>query len=131
MPDKKTIDERQIVKIAKMKEQAIEILETGLKDNQNPILTISELVLYLPIVRKTFYVYKLNVDEDILDLLDANKVQKKAELRNNWGSYDSAPVLQIALYKLIGTKSEREILNNKPTDDHKQIIIQWGPPLTS
>jgi len=114
-------------RLKKLKASALKILENGLIEGEFPVLSICELVNKLPVCRKTFYDVGLNKDDDIVDLLNANKVKKKAELRQNWGSDDAAPILQIALYKLIGTKEEREILNNKSTDEQKKIEISWAP----
>ena len=110
---------------ARLKQKIMNVLKNGLKEGQDPILSVRDLALQIPICRKTFYVEKFHEDNDIIDLLDDNKAVKKAQLKRRWGDDDSAPVLQIALYKLLGTQEEREVLNNKHSSDATRIELKW------
>ena len=47
----------------------------------------------------------MNEDEEILQLLDKHKIETKHSMRNKW--YNSQnPLLQLALYKIIGDEEE-------------------------
>jgi len=98
------------------------------------LIFMSEVITLLPVSNATFYLYFPDNSEELdalKELIEENKVDLKRALRkkmlDNGKSADN-----IVLYKLAGTKEERDILNNtgvaeadkKP--DHK-IIIEYVP----
>mgnify|MGYP000014473765 CR=1 FL=1 len=98
------------------------------------LIFMSEVITLLPVSNATFYAYYPDNSEELealKELIEENKVDLKRALRkkmlDNGKSADN-----IVLYKLAGTKEERDILNNtgvaeadkKP--DHK-ITIEYVP----
>lgn len=67
------------------------------------------VVAYLPISSRTFYEWKFQESQELKDILEENAILKKAQLLNKWSNSDNA-TLQIALFKLLATDNEREIL---------------------
>ena len=80
---------------------------------EHNLFFIEDVVAYLPCSKPTFYEHKLNELDSIKDLLEQNKINQKVKLRKFWGTGESAPVLQIALYKLIGTDEESDRINSQ------------------
>lgn len=80
---------------------------------EHNLFFIEDVVAYLPCGKVTFYDRKLNELNSIKELLEQNKINQKVKLRKFWGTDDSAPVLQIALYKLIGTDDESDRINSQ------------------
>ena len=79
----------------------------------NPIFFIEDLVAYLPISKKTFYVYyPIESDEcnELKELIDQNKIKTKAGIRAKLFRSEKAGEL-LALYRLICTPEERRMLN--------------------
>ena len=78
------------------------------------IVFAEDIICELGISNATFYVHFEKDSEEIntiKELLQENKTKTKRQLRKNWKDKESSASLQIALYKLIGTAEEREILN--------------------
>lgn len=73
-------------------------------------VTIEEVVLELPICKKTFYNWSLHELPEIKSAIEAEKVKVKKMLRRKWRNSDN-PALQIAEYKLISTDDELNKLN--------------------
>lgn len=85
------------------------------------ITDIKELVTYLPCSRQTFYGHNLDKLDTIKDAIENNKILTKAKLRKKWADSDN-PTVQIALYKLLGTRDERLVLSNVDiTTDGKSV----------
>lgn len=75
------------------------------------ILFITDLIAFLPISRATFYNYGLDKLDILKEAIGKNRVITKQGLRSKW--YNSkSPALQIALYKMIATKEEKEAISN-------------------
>lgn len=74
---------------------------------------ITDLVAFLPFARSTFYFYQLDKSDNIKRAIENNKIAAKQILKLQWMQIKASPACQIALYKLLGTKEERDILNNK------------------
>lgn len=74
------------------------------------ITQFDELVLYVAPSLKTLYNYDLHELQDIKEAMEANKVKAKKQMRKNWKDSEAAPVLQIAVYKLMANESELEKL---------------------
>jgi len=80
---------------------------------EEEIVFISELPLYLPCVRTTFYHHKLHEDKDIIEAIQYNKISIKAQLRKNWAKSKNA-ILNLALYRLLANDDERKrLIHNK------------------
>ena len=79
---------------------------------------IEDIIAFLPITKPTFYDY-FKVDSNdfnaIRELLDANKIQKKVDIREKLSEGSKAPEL-LALYKLLATDDERKKLSSQYID---------------
>lgn len=89
---------------------------------EKQIVFISDLVAFLPFNRATFYNHGLDKLDTLKEAIEKNKINTKHELRRDWKT-NKAPVLQIALYKLLATQEERQALNGQSNqaDDKKEI----------
>lgn len=77
------------------------------------ILFITDLVAFLPISRATFYNYGLDKLDILKEEIDKNRILTKQALRAKWANSKS-PALQIALYRMIATKEEKEAITIMP-----------------
>ena len=90
---------------------------------ENELYFIEDIVAYLPISKPTFYDYfKVDSNElnEIKELIEHNKVLAKVYLRKKWKDAE-APVLQLALMKLISTDEELRKLSMKHTEHSGEI----------
>ena len=98
------------------------------------LIFITEIITYLPCNKTSFYTFFPDGSHElnsIKDILEVNRVDLKRRLRRKMEK-DGKSADNIVLYKLAGTKEERDILNNtgvaeadkKP--DHK-IRIEYVP----
>ena len=71
----------------------------------NNIHFVEDIVAKLGIHRTTFYKNDLHNDEEIKEAIEQNKINIKSEMRNRWYESDK-PILQLALYKLLGNDDE-------------------------
>ena len=78
---------------------------------ENNLMFIEHVCAYIGINKTTFYKHKLNENNEIKNAIENNKIQTKLKLLSNWEKAKE-PVLQIALYKLIGTEEEYMRLAN-------------------
>ena len=93
-----------------MEREALKVIE------KHKLTDIVDIVAYLPICRATFYNKKLDVLDTIKEAIWNNKVLIVNGLKAKWYKGDNA-TCQIALMKLVGTKEQRDILNqNKPPE---------------
>ena len=73
--------------------------------NKYRLFFFNDVFAYVSFTRQTAYNHNLNEDEEILHLLDKHKIETKHSMRNKW--YNSQnPLLQLALYKIIGDEEE-------------------------
>lgn len=107
-PEKMTPEQWEKKKQGLVK-KAINILE------KKKICFFCVIPAFLSCSLKKLYNYKIHEVQEIKDLLEINKIKRKAAMRNNWEKNEAAAALQLSAYKLIGTEEEREILSNKPT----------------
>lgn len=91
------------------------------------ILFITDLVAFLPISRATFYNYGLDKLDILKDEINKQRIITKQGLRAKWFKSKS-PALQIALYRMIATKEEKEAISiqnfrepEKPTQEEIPI----------
>jgi len=83
--------------------QALEAIE------REQCVTMSEVLLYVPVSKKTFYEWGFHESDELKNAIDAEKVKVKTMLRRNWRKSDN-PTLQIAEFKLASTDAELERL---------------------
>jgi hypothetical protein len=89
-----------------LKEMALE----AIRDNN--IVTVTELIPFLPITRTTFYYKGLDKDEDIKDAVTRERLCLKHSLKRKWADSDNA-TLQVALMKLLAEEEEWLRLNSQ------------------
>ena len=91
------------------KKKLIEMSESIVQ--KNVITSITDLLAFLPISKRTFYNKKLHEVYDIKEGIDKNKVKlKRVALKNLMENADN-PTAQIAVIKLLGTQEEKDALN--------------------
>ena len=100
---------------------------------QHEPLFTEDLIAFLPCGKTTFYdFFPDGSDElnELKDLINQNKISQKAKLRKNWKDPESAPALQLALYKLLASPNEHKALqmqyNDHTTQGEKINIISLG-----
>lgn len=101
-------------KKADLEKQAIK----AIKDNN--VIFITELIAYLPCALSTFYDLELEKSEHIKNEIDINRIKNKKKLRENWSKEKSAPVLQLASYKLNATEDELRRLSVQEKEHESQ-----------
>lgn len=93
----------------KIYEQAIEAIE------KNNLFFIEDIVAWLPISKPTFYEFfpiESNEINNIKAKIEANKTRTKSAIRSKLFKSDKAGEL-LALYRLICTPEERQMLNQQ------------------
>lgn len=106
---------------AKIYEQA----QKAIKDNN--LFFIEDIVAWLPITKATLYDY-FPVDSDEMNtlksLLDENKTKTKSAIRAKLFRSQKAAEL-LALYRLICSKEEHQLLNQQYIEHSGNINIDW------
>lgn len=92
------------------KDEIIQKALSAIEDEE--CVTIEEVLLFLPISKKTFYDWELHELNDLKEALQAMKVKLKKKMRRNWRNSENA-TLQIAEFKLISSDEERDKLNTQ------------------
>lgn len=87
---------------------------------EEKIVFVNELVAFLPVSRSTFYNHKLDKLDTLKEELEKNKIKTKHKLRKDWEDA-KAPILQIALYKLLATPEERQALAGQQGEDDNKL----------
>lgn len=106
-----------------------ELIEYALKAiNEEDCTSIEEVVLYMPICKKTFYNKELHELPEIKEALEAKKIQLKKKMRRNWRNSDNA-TLQIADFKLMATDAELEKLTINKVKTDQNLTIQGKPTI--
>ena len=96
----------------KIFEQAKEAIQ------KNNLFFIEDIVAFLPISKKTYYEYfPLESDEsnELKEMLELNKIKTKSAIRAKLYKGEKAAEL-LALYRLICTNEERQMLNQNYID---------------
>ena len=98
---------------------------------KNKLFFTDDIIAFIPIARSTFYEWQMDKMDELKDLLEQNKTELKVSMRAKWYKSD-APVLQMALMKLISSPEEHRKLSMNHTDVttngeaiNKPIIIDW------
>lgn len=94
-------------------DRLVEMCLAAVRNKDLNILFITDLVAFLPISRATFYNYGLDKLDILKEEIDNNRIRTKQALRANWANSKS-PALQIALYRMIATKEEKEAIALAP-----------------
>ena len=87
---------------------------------ENDIVFIEELVLYLPCSKRTIYDHKLQECNTLKEAIESNKIARKNKLRTNWEKEKASPILQLAAFKLLANEDELVRLQVKERDTEKQ-----------
>ncbi len=112
--------------MAHTEQEKEKILQKAIKVAKDKKLFFMHYVsAYLPISSKTFYVWKCHESQELKDILEENTILKKTKMLTKWEDTNNA-TLQIALFKLLATEEEREILADNRTiklEDMPEIKI--------
>lgn len=98
------------------KEKILEQAKQAIKDNK--LYFIEDIVAWIPISKKTLYEWwPADSDEcnSLKELLEENKIKTKSEIRSKLFKSEKAAEL-LALYRLICTKEEHQLLNQQYID---------------
>lgn len=90
---------------------------------EHSLYFIEDVVAFLPISKKTYYEYfPIDSDEsnDLKELLEANKVRMKVQLREKLSMGNKAAEI-LALYKLICSDEERKALQMVYSENKHEI----------
>lgn len=79
------------------------------------LITIEQIVSFIPCSKATFYNLKLYELDTIKDALNKSKTENKNKLFNKWITSDN-PTLQIAAYKLMAEDKELHKLTSSRFD---------------
>ena len=82
---------------------------------EKKLIFVEEISPMIGISKHTFYNHKLHEVDSIKEAIEENKINIKTKLRSNWFTSDN-PTAQSMLYKLAGTKEERDILSNQKVE---------------
>ena len=114
-------------KKAEMIKQCLKVIK------EHNLKFIEEIICFVPFSSKTFYNHELQEVQDIKSAIESSKVKTKVKLRNQWEDSDNG-MLQVALYKIIGTDEEyKRLANARQEIDHttkgeKIIGIEYLKP---
>ena len=84
-------------------------------EGDEDVVFMDDVICAVGIAPSTFYSLipvASNESKHIKEALLNNSAKLKKGLRRNWKVEDASAALQVSLYKLLGTKEEREALNN-------------------
>lgn len=76
---------------------------------ERKLLFIEQVCVYVGISKQCFYDHKLDENDEIKEAILNNKIRIKHNMQHKFYMSDN-PTLQLAFYKLIGTKEERQKL---------------------
>lgn len=91
----------------KLLKEAIEIANI----KKNNCMFNEDVYSRMAICEQTYFKYKLNKNTELQKLLKQRRVETKLKLKAKWLDSDN-PTLQIALFKLIANKEEKDSLAN-------------------
>ena len=90
-----------------------EIIEYAVKAiEEYGLISLNELISYIPIKKSQFFNAKYNEEEQIIDALNDSKIKTKVKRRKEWANSENS-TLQIALYKLCATPDELKRLGTQ------------------
>jgi len=103
-----------------------EMIDLSIKAiKENDLIFIDEIFAYVPFCEKTFTNHELRELPDIKRAIEDNRIKKKVALRKKWYESDN-PTVQIALFKLLATPEERDILNIQKIDATEKVEVIKG-----
>lgn len=101
-----------------------EILQKCLEAiNEHDLCFFDEVSLFVQPDLSTLYLWKFNELEQIKNSLNKNKLAAKRKLKRNWQRDDAAPVLQLAVYKLMSNDEEFNKLTTSKSDVKADVSI--------
>lgn len=107
-----------------------ELIELTLKAvKKHKLVFITDVVIYLPVSRTTFYNHNLDKVDSIKEAILDNQVSMKMKLRSKWME-SQAPVLQLALMKLISSDDERRALSTSFMETKQKHQVEDMSPFT-
>lgn len=107
-----------------------ELIELTLKAvKKHKLVFITDVVIYLPVSRATFYNHNLDKVDTIKEAIFENQVAMKMKLRSKWME-SQAPVLQLALMKLISSDDERRALSTSFMETKQKHQVEDLSPFT-
>lgn len=90
-----------------------------------------ELSLFVPPTIKTLYDWKFHESEDIKNAILKNRLAAKRKLKKQWQFEEAAPVLQLAVFKLMADEDEFSRLttskNDVKADMKGGVVISISP----
>jgi DNA topoisomerase VI subunit A len=93
-----------------------DLLKKALKViREKNLIFIEEAAVFIGVSKSTFYAHNLHESNDLKEVIQQNKVNIKTKLRNKWAEANN-PTSEAMLYKLAGTKEERDILTNSKVE---------------
>jgi hypothetical protein len=95
-------------------QKALQVIE------QENCTRISEVLLFLPISRATFYGWELDKLDEIVEKIEDQKIAIKAKMKKKWYNSD-IPALAIAAFKLIAAEDEADALNTSKVNTTHQF----------
>jgi hypothetical protein len=95
-------------------QKALQVIE------QENCTRISEVLLFLPISRATFYGWELDKLDQIVEKIEDQKIAIKAKMKKKWYNSD-VPALAIAAFKLIAAEDEADALNTSKVNTTHQF----------
>ena len=100
-----------------------QIVDMALKAiTEEDCVTVSEVLLFLPISSATFYGWELEKLEDIKEALETQRIKRKKNMRRKWVNSDN-PALQIAEFKLIASDDEFDRLNTSKVKQDTNVKV--------
>lgn len=91
--------------------------------NEHDLCFFDEISLFVEPTIKTLYDWDFHESEDIKNQLNKNKLAAKRKLKRNWQRDDAAPVLQLAVYKLMSNDEEFSKLTTSKSDVKADVSI--------
>jgi len=107
------------------KENIFNELVSNIEADQD-ITSFQDAALTVAPKRQTLYDWEFDKSDTLKSLIDRNKIKVKQSLRKQWKDKSASPTLQLALYKLLATDTERKALSMEYTEhsgEVKQLIM--------
>ena len=112
-----------------------DLLDQSIKaTKKHNLFFIEDVIAFLPCSKKTFYEHKLHERDELIELVNANRINTKLKLQRKWQESDNA-TLQMGMMKIIASIEERQRLSQsfmdvttkgkslKYTDEERELRI--------
>ena len=104
------------------KENIFNELVSNIEADEN-ITSFQDAALTVAPKRQTLYDWDFDKSDTLKALIDRNKVKVKQQLRRQWKVEGASPTLQLALYKLLATDTERKALSMEYTEHSGSVSL--------